>query len=191
MLAHYPTLRGVTDPAQRALLAGYVMHISMDEIWSLEMTGPYFGRGTWAEHRQRFLMLHILLIFMDERDRAQLDETLSAAMGAVEPDHWLPFLSDTAIRQWRDIIAPQIAPGGISETLDIYGARLGQDARRSAGDPQLTGADASGVVGERAAGRRRGGRGSHESLRPRADGGVSRRGVKADPTPSPLSGAGI
>ena len=71
-------------------------------------------------------MLHILLIFMDERDRAQLDESLSAAMRAAEPENWLPFLSDTAIRQWRDIIAPQIAPGGISETLDIYGARLGK-----------------------------------------------------------------
>ena len=126
MLARYPALRDVTDPAQRALLAGYVMHISMDEIWSLKMTGPQFARGEWAEHRQRFLMLHILLIFMDERDRAQLDEALSAALSAVEPEGWLPFLSDTVMRQWRDIIAPQIAPGGISETLDIYGARLGK-----------------------------------------------------------------
>ncbi len=126
MLARYPALRGVTDPAQRAFLAGYVMHISMDEIWSLEMTGPHFARREWAEHRQRFLMLHILLIYMDERDRAGLDEVLSAALQAAEPDHWLPFLSDDVIRQWRDLIAPQIAPGGVSETLDIYGARLGK-----------------------------------------------------------------
>ena len=50
LLARYPALHGVTDPAQRALLAGYVMHISMDEIWSIEMTGPHFARGAWAEH---------------------------------------------------------------------------------------------------------------------------------------------
>ncbi len=128
MLARYPALRGVRDPGRRAFLAGYVMHISMDEIWSLEMTGPQFARGEWAEHRQRFLMLHILLIYMDERDRARLDEGLSAALSAAEPDDWLPFLSDTVIRQWRDVIAPQIQPGGVSETLDIYGARLGKSA---------------------------------------------------------------
>lgn len=126
MLTRYPALRGVTDPAQRAFLAGYVMHISMDEVWSLEMTGPYFGRGTWAEHRQRFLMLHILLIFMDERDRALLDESLNADLSVAEPEGWLPFLNDAAIRQWRDLIAPQIAPGGVSETLLIYGSRLGK-----------------------------------------------------------------
>src|SRR3990172_4091204 len=40
MLARYPVLQSAHDPAWRAFLAGYVMHLSMDEIWSLEMTGP-------------------------------------------------------------------------------------------------------------------------------------------------------
>jgi hypothetical protein len=82
-------------------------------------------------------MLHILLIYMDERDRAGLDESLSAVLSAAEPDGWLPFLSDAVIRQWRDLIAPQIQPGGVSETLDIYGARLGKtpDDLRAILDP--------------------------------------------------------
>ncbi len=63
---------------------------------------------------------------MDERDRALLDQALAACLQAAEPDQELPFMDDAVLRQWRDLIAGQIAPGGVSETLDIYGVRLGK-----------------------------------------------------------------
>ncbi len=45
MLAQHPALKSAKDdPAWRAFLAGYVMHISMDEIWSMEMVGPHFAQ---------------------------------------------------------------------------------------------------------------------------------------------------
>ena len=65
MLAQYPSLNSVTDPDWRAFLAGYVMHLSMDEVWSLQMTGPEFADRNWAPRMQRFLMLHILLEWDD------------------------------------------------------------------------------------------------------------------------------
>jgi hypothetical protein len=124
MMAQYPALMSVRDPAQRAFLAGYVMHLSMDEIWSLQMTGPEFAEREWATRIQRFLMLHILLIYLDERDLTVLDPRLNDALGDVQPHHWLPFLSDSVLREWDNLVYRQIIPGGGSETLEIYGIRL-------------------------------------------------------------------
>jgi hypothetical protein len=124
MMARYPELLHVADPAQRAFVAGYVMHLSMDEIWSLQMTGPEFAEREWATRMQRFLMLHILLISIDERDLKLLDPRLNEALCEAHPDHWLPFLSDHVLSEWDTMIYRQIAPGGGSETLAVYGARL-------------------------------------------------------------------
>ncbi len=124
MLARYPALQAARDPAWRAFLAGYVHHLSMDEIWSLEMTGPEFADREWAPRPQRFLMLHILLIYMDERDQRLLDERLNRAMGDVPVHRWLPFMDDDVLRQWDRLIYDQLMPGGVSETLEIYGQRI-------------------------------------------------------------------
>ena len=126
MVKDYPSLACVDDLDQRAFLAAYVMHISMDEIWSLHMVGPEFVGREWAVQMQRFLMLHILLISMDERDQAQLDPDMSRELHEAQPNHWLPFLDDRFILEWDELIDRQIMPGGVSETLEVYGQRLKQ-----------------------------------------------------------------
>jgi len=126
MLTRYPALQAARDPDWRSFLAGYAMHLSMDEIWSLSMTGPEFADRAWAPRPQRFVMLHVLLIALDERDRDLLAPSLSSALGAAHPHHWLPFMSDDILRQWDSLIYQQIIPGGVSETLEIYGARIGK-----------------------------------------------------------------
>jgi hypothetical protein len=117
-------LQAARDADWRAFLAGYVMHLSMDEIWSLQMTGPEFADRSWAPRAERFVMLHVLLIHMDERDRDLLDPALNEALHDVHPHCWLPFLDDGVLAQWDDFIYRQITPSGASETLAIYGARL-------------------------------------------------------------------
>lgn len=125
MMARYPELHAAQDDdAWRAFLAGYVMHLSMDEIWSLHMTKPQFAEREWAPREQRFVMLHVLLTYMDERDQALLDPTYNEDLHSAIPDGWLPFLSDSVLREWDDLIYGQIIPGGKSETLEIYGARI-------------------------------------------------------------------
>jgi hypothetical protein len=126
MMARYPSLRDADADDWRAFLAGYVMHLSMDEIWSLDMTGPEFAGREWATQRQRFLMLHILLITLDERDLTRLDAGLNECLRDVPLHHWLPFLSDDVLRQWDTLIYRQIIPGGASETLSVYGVRVGK-----------------------------------------------------------------
>ncbi len=124
MLAQHPGLRHASSDSQRAFLAGYVAHLSMDEYWSLHMLGPHFVESQWGTRESRFVMLHIILIYMDERDLAQLDPEQYTILQTAQPAEWLPFMPDPVLSQWRDFIAEQTAPEGHSETLAIFGARI-------------------------------------------------------------------
>ncbi len=141
MLDRFPALQHAAAADQRAFLAGYVAHLSMDEVWTVDLLGPYFAQGDWGESpRQRFFYLHILLIFMDERDEQQLDGWQADTLAAAAPDGWLPFMSDTTLCDWRDLIATQLQPGGESKTLEIFGGRIGktpQELRAVLDAPEL------------------------------------------------------
>lgn len=124
MLRRHPSLRPARSPAHRAFLAGYVAHLAMDETWTLHMLGPHFALGEWGTRGFRFLMLHALLITMDERDLTLLEPWQYPALAAAQPDDWLPFLPDTTLADWRDFIAEQIKPGGESQTLHVFAPRI-------------------------------------------------------------------
>lgn len=143
MLAQYPDLRQ-TDPAKRAFLAGYAAHLAVDEYWSLHMLRPHFVEREWGTRGQRFLMLHALLITMDERDHAGLDPTLGDQMLEARPHNWLPFIDDDHLLQWGFLIYRQIMPGGESETLEILSPRVGktpEDVRALLDSPERMQAD--------------------------------------------------
>jgi hypothetical protein len=125
MVEQYPLLLTPGSPAQRAFLAGYVAHLAIDESWGKEVLHPRFVQHDWGVPReQRFLMLHIILIYMDERDLAHLDGWQADSLPRAQPDHWLPFMSDPVLSSWRDSISAQIAPDGRSLTLELLGARI-------------------------------------------------------------------
>ncbi|NWG16820.1 MAG: hypothetical protein HXY41_09305 [Chloroflexi bacterium] len=129
MLNRFPALQGSDDAAQRAFVAGYVAHLSMDEIWTTHMLEPRFVRHDWGAARSiRFVLLHALLIHMDERDFARLEAWQHPALAAVRPNGWLPFIDDLTLYEWRDFIAAQIRPGGHSETLAVFGPRINKTA---------------------------------------------------------------
>lgn len=125
MMAHFPTLQNAVDDAQRAFLAGYVAHLSIDEMWTQHMLAEYFLRRHWGEaENNKFILLHVLLITMDERDLPLLETWQAEALRAAEPHDWLPFIPDANLRGWRDLIYEQIKPGGVSKTLEIFGGRI-------------------------------------------------------------------
>jgi len=124
MMHVHPSLETAHDSAQRAFLAGYVAHLSMDEWWSLHMLGPHFAAREWAPRQTRFLMLHILLIYMDERDLNRLLPWQYETLSAAQPENWTPFMSDKILSDWRDFIARQIKEAGASETLAVLGSRI-------------------------------------------------------------------
>lgn len=123
MLQHNPSLWEPHDEAHTAFVAGYVAHLSMDEIWSRQMVGPQFLVRDWATRSHRWVMLHVILIHMDERDERQLAPWQAESLAAAEPHGWTHFLSDASLSNWRDLVADQIRPGGHSQTLEIFGAR--------------------------------------------------------------------
>jgi hypothetical protein len=124
MIQRNPVLLRPHSPAQRAFVAGYVAHLTVDEVWSLDMLGPHFAGREWGPRPFRFLMLHILLIYMDERDYARLDPGHYDSLTRAHPVDWLPFMSDQTLAGWRDFIGQQIKPGGVSQTLEVFGSRI-------------------------------------------------------------------
>lgn len=123
MLGEHPDMWTPCDAAHEAFVAGYVAHLSMDEIWSRRMVGPYFVGGSWGDREHRWVMLHVILIHMDERDERSLEPWHGEAIATAAPREWTPFLTDTSLRNWRDMIAAQLLPGGQSQTLAIFGPR--------------------------------------------------------------------
>jgi len=124
MMGKHPTLQPPKSLSQRAFLAGYVGHLSVDEIWSLKMLGPHFVGRDWAPRSVRFFMLHILLVAMDERDLRLLFPWQPPTLAEAQPTEWLPFMGDRVLVDWRDFIGEQIKPGGESQTLEVFGSRI-------------------------------------------------------------------
>lgn len=124
MLRLNPGLRKPHDMAHRAFIAGYVAHLAVDEYWSQHMVAPHFFVREWGDRVLRFLMLHIILIVMDERDLTLLLPWQSDSLKSARPERWLPFISDTDLALWQKLIYEQIRPGGQSETLVIFGQRI-------------------------------------------------------------------
>lgn len=123
-----PSLWEPHDDAHAAFVAGYVGHLSMDEIWSRRMVGPHFVGREWADREHRWVMLHVILIVMDERDVLSIAEGQGEALGSAQPRAWAPSLPDSDLMRWRDLVANQLLPGGHSLTLDIFGPRAGRTA---------------------------------------------------------------
>lgn len=124
MMQMNPGLQPPQSPAHQVFLAGYVAHLSVDETWSLDMLGPHFVVRDWAPRHQRFLMLHILLSYMDERDLNRLFPWQPPTLIQAKPENWLPFMNDKILADWRDFIGEQIKPGGESQTLQVFGSRI-------------------------------------------------------------------
>jgi hypothetical protein len=124
MLEKHPSLRfgRVTDAAQAAFIAGYVAHLVVDEVWCEKALYPLFS--TWGTQSVRFLMLHMLLGYLDERDYNTLPTTDYAPMHEATPSGWLPFMPDADLIVWRDLIANQLPSVGRNLTYEILSKRV-------------------------------------------------------------------
>jgi hypothetical protein len=127
MLTQFPQIArsAIIDAAQVAFVAGYIAHLTMDEVWCTELLFPTFINGLqWPNRETSFLVLHILLSYMDQRDLGLLPPTHYPAMASTAPRNWLPFMTDEGITVWRDTVASQLAPEGGSRTNEILGQRI-------------------------------------------------------------------
>jgi len=129
MVEENKSLLSPHSPEHRVFVAGYIAHLSVDEYWTRNMVGPHFFAREWADRVERFYMLHIILSYMDERDLNKLDTWQPDVLCEAQPTHWLPFISDENLSNWRDLVQRQIIPSGVSQTLEIFGHRLGKPAQ--------------------------------------------------------------
>ncbi len=133
MFARYPSLKreALHDPQQRAFVAGYVGHLTMDQVWCETMLFPHFVNAIptiWRNQSESMWAFHLLLTHLDEQDRVALTERTQEALSNAAPHGWLPFMSDVDLTVWRDTIAAQLLPGAHSRTTEVLGKAAGVGA---------------------------------------------------------------
>lgn len=128
MLKNYPALQEPDHlpPAQSAFIAGYICHLQADQLWIRMIFLPYFGlKVKWEGFRTRLFRHNVLRTYIDERIIKDLPDDIGDCLQNVAPKDWLPFASDEALRQWRDLIAGQLKPEGNSRTSQVFADRMG------------------------------------------------------------------
>ncbi|MCA9932277.1 MAG: hypothetical protein H6662_03105 [Ardenticatenaceae bacterium] len=127
MLVQYPQLADVKQMplAQAVFVAGYSAHLLLDLVWFREILMPIFvNSSALGEGRQRWMMHHTLLTYLDGLAYASLPETAVNTLAAAHPQHWLPFVTDQDLQTWRDMLTVQLEPDAPLETVAVYAQRL-------------------------------------------------------------------
>jgi hypothetical protein len=127
LLAAFPSLSRASalPPARAAFVAGYVVHLLLDEMWLERIFLPCFAEATWGTRRERAFLHNVVRTWMDRRDQQCLGKDVARALREVEPRGWLPFVSDEALGSWRDWLAQQLAPGRSLQTAEVFAQRMG------------------------------------------------------------------
>jgi hypothetical protein len=127
MFAQYPGLAqaNALPPSQAAFIAGYLCHLTLDQLWIIHIFDPIFGEtANWANFRERLFLHNVLRIHLDRLDVPKLLTQMGLTLKGAQPQAWLPFLTDDALCQWRDFVADQLVEGALSQTVDVFAARM-------------------------------------------------------------------
>ena len=131
MLASYPALasRAALPAAHAAFIAGYLAHLVFDQLWIRDIFEPFFGEEpAWGSFRERLYLHNVLRADVDAQDLERLGPAVPRDFKAAAPNVWLPFVDDSHLRAWRDIIADQLSSGA-GRTVEVF-------AQRARVDPQ-------------------------------------------------------
>ncbi|HLF00960.1 MAG TPA: zinc dependent phospholipase C family protein [Anaerolineales bacterium] len=127
MFRQYPALARPAQmpPAQAAFLAGYLCHLGLDQLWIARIFEPVFGpEAGWETFSQRLFLHNTLRIHLDRLDVPKLRAGMGHTLQQAAPSGWLPFLADDDLRRWRDFVADQLIDGAISQTVEVFAARM-------------------------------------------------------------------
>jgi hypothetical protein len=126
MFATHPALAHAESlpPAHAAFIAGYIAHLELDELWLDQVFLPYFASG-WASWPERSFLHNVLRTWLDHQNRRYVDGTVASSLRQAKPLGWLPFVSDEALRVWRDWLVAQLTPGERLQTAQVFAERMG------------------------------------------------------------------
>jgi hypothetical protein len=133
ILAAHPLLAepGLLNEGQAAFLAGYLCHLQADWIWVLDIFVPVFGPwSTWQTLKQRLYLHNVLRAYLDRQILDGLQSQIDGELEAVRPFHWLPFVEDSHLVEWRTLLARQLHPGAVTQTVEVFAARQGIDPQK-------------------------------------------------------------
>ena len=127
MLVQYPQLANLATmpPGQAVCVAAYSAHLLLDLIWLREVVYPFFHKvDHLGDRNQRQLTHFILLTYLDTIAFDALPETAVSTLAAAQPNQWLPFIEDTILTAWQEMLVDQLQPGAAIKTIEIYAGRL-------------------------------------------------------------------
>lgn len=128
MLQSYPVLRPISGlpEEQRVFLIGYLCHLQADWRWVQQIFVPVFGyQSAWATFEQRLIFHNVLRAYLDEQILPTLQSEWGRRLELTSPSGWLPFVQDSHLLHWRDLIAEQLKPGSKIATAEVFAARQG------------------------------------------------------------------
>jgi hypothetical protein len=116
LLARWPQIKDVTTlpPPQAAFIAGYMTHLVMDQTWveMIVLPGLFIKGVTWNTRHPNWRLYSVLMTYMEYRAAAHIPDGTLDLMAQAEPDHWLPFVRDCHLADWRDHVVDRIKRGG-------------------------------------------------------------------------------
>ncbi|RCK74795.1 MAG: hypothetical protein ANABAC_1512 [Anaerolineae bacterium] len=128
MLQRYPDLQPTLwlPEDQRAFLIGYLCHLQADWRWVQQIFVPVFGlQSAWGTFEQRLIFHNVLRAYLDEQILPTLQTGWGHRLERTTPCGWLPFVQDSYLVRWRDLIADQLKPGSKIATAEVFAARQG------------------------------------------------------------------
>jgi len=128
MLSTYPhiLLSGELDETQAVFISGYLCHLQADWIWVKEIFEPIFGpRQNWSTFSQRIYWHNILRAYLDVEVLKVLPVEGILEIDPIEPQNWLPLISDQDLETWWKYIREQLTPGKHIKTFEVFAARQG------------------------------------------------------------------
>jgi hypothetical protein len=132
MLKRYPELADTVEigPERAAFTAGYLCHLQADILWIEHIFWPYFiGPMSWKKRKREKIFIHnVLRAYLDDQILTGLPKGLSECLGKVNPNGWLPVVENEDLSAWRDFLAEQLSPDGVTQTVEVFARRQGISA---------------------------------------------------------------
>ncbi len=132
MAAAYPSLScsQCGSAEQAAFVAGYLCHLQADWEWVRDIFVPYFVlQQEWGDTWQRLYLHNVLRSYLDRQVLVFLPKDMHSALLRANPYHWLPFVRDNDLYQWRDLLISQLEPGASIKTVEVFASRQDIDPR--------------------------------------------------------------
>ena len=112
--------------------AGYGAHLIYDLVWYHNIV-TVFTDGDWTDQIGRYIAHSTLLAFEDQRSLKQLPEGVGTMLLEADPAGWLPFDPDECLVKWQKLVADQLFPDAVVQTVPIFAKRMGMTADQLAG----------------------------------------------------------